>query len=424
MKKILLALLAVCTLTVAYSQKLRDAKKSLKNAQEKMMAMKTDEAVKELNEAKNTLEALAADPKMIADPDYWMTKAFVYSFMAEVPEFADADPMATASTSIDKALQIDVKKTLKIEGAKELIANNGFNHFNNGVNNANRSDYKQAEQDFEKAYNMLNLDEGKTFKGHGQIDTIKSKSLYMHGLTAYYAEDYTASTKSLELASQNPITAKESSLYLNLANAYGKLKQREKQLATIEKGKKLFPDDANIFAAEVNYYIDGGESDKVVAKLEEQIKKDPKREDYHYNLGLTYMELVKRNSGKPEELTYLEKASQSFHNAADINPENPSYYYYEGTALFNAGATVNDELMKTTDMSAMKKLEDKRNTIFKKAIPAFNKVNELYKKKDKSKLSQNDLSKWEQSLRALTKIYAELDMTTEYNQVVDELNKL
>lgn len=424
MKKILLAVLAFSVISVGYGQKLRDAQKHLRNAQEKMATMKMADASNSLKEATKTLDALAGNEKVTSKVDYWMTKAFVYSMMAEMKEFASSNPMSVSSEAIDQALKINVNKALEVDGAKNLIINNGFQYFNSGVNNANSNNYKQATTDFEKAYYYLNLKDGKAFGTLPQVDTIRSKALYMNGVSAFYSDNYNQAVKSLELSAKDPITANESNVYLNLANAYGKLNNREKQLATIEKGKKLFPNDANIFAAEINYYIDGGESEKVVAKLEEQIKKEPGREDYHYNLGLTYMELVKRNTGKPEEMTYLLKARESFHNAAEINKDNVNYLYYEGTALFNAAATVDEQLGNETDINKMKKIQEDRNTLFREVIPIFTKVNSKFKQQDKSKLNTSDLAKWEQSLRALAKIYAVLDMTDEYNAVNADLEKL
>lgn len=424
MKKLLLTLAAVCTIAVGYSQKLKDAKKSIKTAQEMLLIQSTGEAIKNINEAKKTIDALASDEKNTKDPEYWYTKATLYSLMQEVPDFASSNPFQTSSEAIDKAIQLDMKKTLKFEGASNLIINNGFYHFNNGVNQMNGNQYSEAAKSFEDAYRYLNVDNGSAFKEVKQVDTIKAKALYMGGVSAYYGGDYGSAAKYLDMAAKNPVTAKESNVYLNLANTYGKLNQRDKQLATIEAGKKLFPEDANIFAAEINYYIDGGETDKVITKLEDQIKSSPNRDDYHYNLGLTYMELVKRNSGKDGELENLLKAKESFKNAARINSGNVNYKYYQGTAAFNAAALVNDKIMNTKDMSKMSELAKERDAYFNESIPLFAEVNTYYKGQDKSKLATSDMAKWEQALRALSRMYAEMDKTAEYEAIQKDLEKL
>lgn len=424
MKKIILTLAATAMMFSAYSQKLRDAQKSISEAQANLIVQSTGEAIKHINEAKTVLEVLEQDPKMQQDFKFWLAKAQAYSIMSEIPDFAAQNPHEVYSDAIDKALALDMKKTINASGAKTLIINNGFSHFNNGVNAMNASKFAEATHSFEEAHKYLNLDGGKLVKGSPQAEDILAKSIFMGGTSAYYAEDYNKAVKYLEMASKNPSTAKESNVYLNLANAYGKLNQRDKQLATIQAGKKLFAEDANIFAAEINYYIDVGETDKVISGLKDQIKTTPTRDDYHYNLGLTYMELVKRDAGKETELNHLINAREAFKQARQLKPENHNYSYYEGTALFNAAALTQEKAISTKDAAEREKFLSDKEKFFNDAVPLFQAVHKHYKSQDKSKLQNTDLAKWEQSLRALSRIYAEFNQTENYDAIQRELRDL
>lgn len=424
MKKILLTVFAAGMMFSAYSQKLKDATASFKKAQEFHLIQSTGETIKHLNETKRVLDALESDAKVQGDVNFWMTKAQTYLLMSDIPDFAPQNPLKTAAAALDKALQLDKKKALNFSGAKETIINMGFSYFNYGVADVNASRFAEATKNFEEAYRYLNTDNGAVVKGIANAEEYRFKALQMSGTAAYYAEDYQKAVKYLEAAIKDSRAANESNLYLNLANAYGKVNKKDKQLATIQEGKTKFKDDPNIFAAEINYYIDNGETEKVISGLKEQIAKTPDRDDYHYNLGLTYLELVKRNSGKQEELPYLLQAAESFKQARNLKNDNVNYAYYEGTSLYNAAVFLHDQAKNMSDAAKASKLSGERDQYFKQAIPIFQSVVTMYKSKDKSKLTNSDLAKWEQTLKALSRIYAQFNMEDEYKQVQAELEKL
>lgn len=424
MKKIVLLIATLGMFSMGYSQKLRDAKKSLKEAQDLLVLKNEGDAVKKLTEAKTVIETLLQDPKNAKDAETWYYKAAIYMLMQEVPQFSSTGPYKVAYESLDKAISLNKKKTLEIEGAKNLILNNGFYAYNDGIQNLNTNKYKEATTNFAATYDLLNMDNGATFKEMKQIDTIKASALMLGGNAAYYGEDYAAAVKSLELAMSNPIVANESSIYLNLANSYGKLNQKDKQIATIEKGKKIFPKDGNIIAAEINYYIDNNQVETVIAKLENEIKANPEKDDYYYNLGLTYLQLVEKYKETPEELNYWQKAFDNFGKARKLKAENVEYNYVEATAAFNMGAIYNNQMVTSKNEAEIAKLQKQRDQSFRAAIPGFEMFNKSNKSKDISKMTNTQKSNWERALRALSNIYANLDMMEQYNAIKSQLSKI
>src|SRR5699024_7941435 len=119
---------------------------------------------------------------------------------------------------------------------------------------------------------------------------------------------------------------KESFVYKILLQQYQDSSE-EKFFSILEKGEKLFPDDKDFAQMAINYYKMHDEVDKLVAKLEEDVKDNP--DDYNkvFNLAHAYDNLANKDrdstaTGPDKRPEYLKKAAKYYSQALEIKPES------------------------------------------------------------------------------------------------------
>lgn len=112
-------------------------------------------------------------------------------------------------------------------------------------------------------------------------------------------------------------------------------KKYEAAISILEKGKSLYPNDANILLYLSNSYIAAGKTDVAIKAFKEGVEKEPKNILYRYNYGVL---LLGAND--------FEGATEQFLKALEINPEyiNAEYnlaitYVKWGTTLAKAAET-------------------------------------------------------------------------------------
>jgi len=426
MKKSLLLATLLMGSTMMFSQKkaVNDANAQITKAQEFRLLQRNSEALELIQKAQTALDGAINDPSTSAKYDTWMSRAIAYSLYGQLEPSKGAQYFAIAKESLFKAYELDPKKTAKYDNILELISNLAFNYYNLGVTSMNEAKYKDAQSQLTSAYDVLDFDNGKLLPKNTLADTVKLQSNYYAGLCAYYAEDYKGTIELLDRAINHPITAGEVNAYITLANAYAKTNNKSKQLETINKGKSKFPNDPNIATAEINYYIESGELETVTKKINEELAQNPNRDDLYYNLGLIDIELIKKGvKNEDEEIAMYNKAFEHFKKASDIKSDI-KYDYVLGLSAFNAGAIYNNRIQKVFDEKEQLKIEKDRNVYFEKAQSYYLKIHNHYSSKDKSKLTNSDLSIWQESLKALKSIALAYNNEADYKKYNDLIQNL
>lgn len=418
MKKSILLVLFAFSGSILFAQKkaVNEANSNVNKAQEFRLLQRDAEALELVKKAQTSIDAAILDASTSQKYDTWMTRSIIYSLYGQLDANNASQHYKIALESLNKAYELDNKKSVRFEKINELVSNLGFNYYNLGVTSMNKGEYKDAQISLVNCYDVLNFDNGKLFPQNSVADTVKMNANYYAGICAYYANDYQSSITLLERAIQHPISAGESNAYVTLNNAYAKTNNKAKQLETITKGRAKFPNDNNLATAEINYYIENGELEKVTKKINDELASNPNRDDLYYNLGLINIELINKGmKNEDEEIAQYDKAIANFTKAAQLKSDF-RYDYMVGLASFNAGAIFNNRIERISDVKEQEKVEKLRNTYFENAKVQYLKVHQYFTAKDKSKLTNSELSVWQQSLIALKEMAVAYGNQTDYDK--------
>ncbi len=132
----------------------------------------------------------------------------------------------------------------------------------------------------------------------------------------------------------------------NVADSLEAMKMYDKEIAILEEGYKLYPDDATILAQLSNAYVEANKMDVAMKTFKEGIEKDPTNEKYRYNYGVLLL-----GAGN-----YAEAAKQ-FQEAIKIKNDYPSAYYNLGVTYLKWGAEMQEKAIQeeSDDMSYKEK---------------------------------------------------------------------
>jgi len=110
------------------------------------------------------------------------------------------------------------------------------------------------------------------------------------------------------------------------------MKIYDKEIALLEEGYKLHPEDAAILAQLSNAYVEANKIDVAMETFKKGIEKDPMNEKYRYNYGVLLL-------GANE----YEAASEQFNKAIEIKNDYSSAYYNLGVTYLKWGADLQEK---------------------------------------------------------------------------------
>ena len=369
--------------------------KSLKMASKKFAEFTADPFTKSasLEEAKTFLKEAFEDGAVAADPKAWLTRGEIFfnSGDAQVKNkllypdnpFVDPNSAIEAFKAYSKAIELaekkgDIKNALKGLTSTENLLNtmgvelykeeNFLGSFENFATELEAREILKAQGEPSR------MDEGELY----------NEKLYFTGLTGYYAEEYEAAIDNLLKAKDTGTN--EASLYQILFEAHKALDKSEEGLKYLEIGRNVFPDDSGLLFSEINYYLASGELDKMIAKLELALEKEPDNQSVILTLGQVYDQLqVKSNeAGESEKANqYFDKALGYYVAALKQDPENFDLNYSIGALYYNKAAGFTpmlNEVANDFSKEGEKKyaeIKENMNQYFDKALPYFEKADSL-----------------------------------------------
>jgi tetratricopeptide (TPR) repeat protein len=348
MKKQIIALI-LAGITTAYSQ--------LTNA---VLAVQSNE----LKIAKESIDKYMAKEKSLTDPKGWYYKGLIYEFTAKNDSARPVEAKATLNIAIEayrKTIELDKPKGEWVSQAGprlDLVYNTAFNK---AIENYRANKITDALEAISFAQSIKPTD---------------SLAYSVGAAIAYEGKDFEyarkAYSKMIELKYNSKTIYKN--LYLVVKQ---QLKNNEEALKVITDARKLYPNDMEFQSQEIDLYITLGKQQEAVEKLTEAIKSDPVNAKlYYYNLGILYKQSNDNVKSKESLLQSL---------AIDSLYEGSNYmvgliYLEEGDVI---NRKVNNMTLKDYNVSG-KKEEAKRDMLYKKAIPYFEKSYKV-EKNDKVK---------------------------------------
>jgi TPR repeat protein len=137
-----------------------------------------------------------------------------------------------------------------------------------------------------------------------------------------------------------------------------------------------------------------------------------------FSLASAYDALIKEKKGADADV-FRKKAATTYEKAAAADSKNGDYVYNLGAMYYNQSVEVNENINKNKDNKSMvETLKKSREELMKKSMPYMEKAMGLYETggvKEADKLNYNN------SLRALQKMYDILNMKTQKDAITKKL---
>jgi hypothetical protein len=389
-------MLLLATGAFAQKAKIRDAKDYANDKDYK-------KAMASINEAVNN-----EDTKNNADA--WYTRGLIYLAQA-------ADSTSKVPNAADESLNSFMKAlTLKPDYGPEMnlaLLQIGNIFFNQGID-AYKNDPALAYEKFMKVVSIYNVQGGKRFSGDKNLTEV---AMTAKSNAAYSAMNAKKDDEAIAVLNDMKTTSKDTSVYQALIEIYDRQKNNDKLLETINEARTKFPNNQTFRNQELNYYINSGQSDVLIRKLEDAVKNDPNNALLQYNLATTYRKAAlpvnEKNVPQPRPANSAEMFSKSeaaFGKALAVEPNNVDYNYDFGVLYYMAATELNQQANNVTGTSPEENkkhdaLIAQRNAQFDKAVPLMEKVYQTLSPKVSS-LSSGDKVTYQNTLIVLHQIYS------------------
>lgn len=190
----------------------------------------------------------------------------------------------------------------------------------------------------------------------------------------------------------------------NIAIIYVELGDTESAIAAIKEARASAPTDIGLILTEANLYLKLDKKDKFKELLEQAIKQDPTNANLYYNLGIISSQL----GDNVAAVKYYKKSLEFDDANIDANQNMAALILDEGTVVVDE---MNSLGTSSADNKKYEVLETKRNAIYKKAVPYYEKV-----------LSVD--GKNEYAATMLKKIYSVLGETAKFKEMKALLESL
>jgi tetratricopeptide (TPR) repeat protein len=358
MKKSILSLLMSAYFFVAFAQK-SEINIAKQNYALYEIELSTKSPLKKKMEtlklAKDAADKAITNEKTKDNSELWAYRALIYSAMAvtDTVNLNNAEnSFKTAQESLVKAKALDTKNE-NVKYNESTENNLAIMMQNKGVAAFNKKDYKVAYSSFKFISDVRPQDS--LFSMYTAI-AANSAAMYDEAIK-YYG-------KTLELNPSNK------DIYHELASIHLTKKDTTNALKVIEQGRLKHPDYMTLIYDELNIYLNRGEANKQIAKIENAIAKDQKNKTLRFVLG------VAQSANKD-----FKAAEEAYKKAIEIDPDYADAIYNLAVIHINRG---NEYINAANKLPATKASDAKYNDLKKKfdvelaaAMPLLEKAKEL-----------------------------------------------
>ncbi|WP_152270616.1 tetratricopeptide repeat protein [Agriterribacter humi] len=384
MKKIMLiALMAGWTLGLS-AQNLNKVKSMLED--------------KELDKAKEGIDALLTAPKNQKNAEVWYTKAKIYGAIAASDQFKTLVPdgRTEAFEAIKKAQEIDKTKAttlLTVDSYKPVYDLYG-SYFDAAASQYNAEKYEDALANFKKAGEIGNY----IFEQGWGLYKLDTTQVYYAALSAMNAKkDDEAVAYFQKLADAKVATKPEHvTVYRYLAKYYLDKKDIPNMQKYVALGRELYPKDDYLPLVEFDYLRSQGDKKAIYAKYEELIAANPEGFDMILDYANELFNETHVSDAKERPADYAErclKIEELYKKALAIKPEALEANLNLAKHYFNQALFIEEDANKIKgktpeDLKKKEELKAQVLSLCDKAIPPFEVVFKEYDNKETLKLSE------------------------------------
>ena len=343
-----------------------------------------------LDKAKMAIDKTVVHPETMDSTSAWLTHGDVYyalhsSSSSEYKSLA-ANPLKTSLESYKKANELDKtgKYSDKIERGISWIQNKALNR---GISKYGSKQYSEAIDKFKLAE-----DAGKFL---GKTDTL---AIYNIGLASEMKGDYDQAIIQYQRCLDLEYGGSDMCSYIVYVL---KKQEKHKEVADqLAKCRAKFPKDYDLIIMELNNYLLDGHYAKALINLNLALEIDSNNHNLYISKGYANEKLGNQNA-----------AEESYLAALKIQPNNFNGNYNLGSLYINKGVEINNKANKVEDLSKADEMAKQAEELFRKALPYFEKANEV-KPKNRGVLN------------ALKMLYVRLGNTEKYIEIKKTLKEM
>jgi len=339
------------------------------------------------DKAKEAIDEAVKHEKTMNDAKAWMYRGEIYYNIATSEDSAvralAPDAVDVSYESFAKAKQLDEKNTY--EGELSLYFLNLTNlYYQKAGTGFQNGDYDVAIEGFKKAFEISQVDD--------RFDTIAAFNIGMAGVLSNQPD-----VASEYLQKCVDVDFRDPRVYMFYNRSVKQLGDTARALQIIRQGRDAFPGELSLLLEEAQLYLERGETEKLLASLQEAVAADPENANLYFLIGKSHDDLGDKVA-----------AEESYKKAAELNPEFFEAFYNIGAIYVNKASELQAEAndLPLNEVDKYSELTEQANKELEKAVPYLEKSLEL---------KPDD----EPTLIALKEAYARLKM----NDKLQELNK-
>ena len=394
MKKVFVLFLGMFVM-IGLSQAQDSPVKLLKKAGKHLGSYNLDPSAnkEKLAEAKKAIDAAMSSPELEASTKGWNTMGRVYNELAAneaamsiIPNYEPNYPDAalTSYDAFNNALEHAVKKYEKKDALKGLAELAG--HLNSlGYVSYQSSNFASAFKQFDAVVKINDLLEANDMKPILGDEKAKMDQLYISAVSAMSGDNLPAAAKYFEILKEKGFGDEKPAVYEGLFKSYIDTDE-EKAIAILQEGREKHPDEASLLFAEINYFLQKGELDQLLGKLEKAAEMEKDNPSIYNTIANVYDSKYQKaveEGNMVEADASFEKAFENYNLALEKDPENFVAIYSLGALYYNKAATASKEVNALADdysKEGTKKYDAKKAEMFgyfDQALPHFLKAESL-----------------------------------------------
>lgn len=274
--------------------------------------------------------------------------------------------------------------------AYELDPKDPSNLYNAAAMAVNGQDYDNALKYYEELNKI-------GFTGEGTIYTARNKQTGMvETFPNQKTRDLSVTAGQHVDPRQEELPSLKGEIVKNIALIYIQRGEIERAKQAMNDARKANPDDVGLIISEADLYLKTNDMETYKRLINEALQKNPKNADLFFNLG------VVTTSTNPEE------AAKHYQKALEIDPNYVNAMINLGILIISDEQKIVNEMNSlgnsTKDNQRYDQLKKKRDDMFNKALPYFEKAHAV-------KPDNQDV------IGMLASIYQAMDRTEDYNRM-------
>ena len=324
-------------------------------------------AEKELNKgnlkvAWDTLQAALQNEETKNNADTWFLRGLILQNIAKstdstIRNMVD-NPVNQAYESYEKAIQIDAKVRNRVNLQLNDLYIAAVTH---GSEAFEKKDFNKALEMFELS---LKIESAPIFK-----NIIDTSMMYNCGLAALNAKNYDKAIEYFQKAAQYGYNGGVT--YSLLRSAYIEKGDSVNALKTLQEGFEKYPNDLNMIVDLVNYYIIAQKVEDALKYLNIAKEKEPNNPSFYFAEGTLY-----------EKLNDFEKAEAAYRKATEIDPNSFNAWYNLGVLYYNKAVKIFDAATNEKDDLKYSQLLEQGNEVLKQCIPFLEQAHKIDPKEE------------------------------------------